>query len=117
MRPHQWNNVEQLVTLDIPNDAQNLIVTFHYYNPFQFTHQAASWVSGSNAWLGTEWTGTDAQIRAVQRDFTRAAAWSEVENVPLFMGEFVPISAATWNHVLGGQSSLAYWEFVPFWCL
>lgn len=120
--PHQWNNIGQLATLDIPDNAQNLIITYHYYNPFQFTHQGASWVAGSNAWLGTEWTGSDAQVKAVQRDFTRAAEWAETKNMPLFMGEFGAYqrgdmeSRVRWTTVVREEAeargfSWAYWEF------
>jgi endoglucanase len=33
-----------LAKLQVPND-DNVIVTVHYYNPFNFTHQGAEWVS------------------------------------------------------------------------
>ena len=40
--PTSWNAYDWLSTLDMPNDV-HLIVTFHYYLPFQFTHQGAEW--------------------------------------------------------------------------
>lgn len=47
----EWGGVGGLKSLIIPNDT-HLILTIHYYNPFQFTHQGASWAQGSEAWLG-----------------------------------------------------------------
>jgi endoglucanase len=41
--PGLWNSVAELVNLKLPDDDQNLIVTVHNYDPFQFTHQGASW--------------------------------------------------------------------------
>ena len=42
--PANWNSINSLNTLEIPND-ENLIITVHYYSPFEFTHQGASWVT------------------------------------------------------------------------
>ena len=38
-----WSGVDSLATLELPDDA-NVHPTFHYYEPFDFTHQGASWV-------------------------------------------------------------------------
>lgn len=39
----QWNSVKTLKLLDIPQD-ENIIFTFHFYEPLLFTHQKAYWV-------------------------------------------------------------------------
>lgn len=39
----QWNSARTLKLLDIPND-DNIIYTFHMYEPLIFTHQKAYWV-------------------------------------------------------------------------
>lgn len=39
----QWNSVKTLKLLDIPQD-DNIIFTFHFYEPLLFTHQKAPWV-------------------------------------------------------------------------
>lgn len=77
--PGNWNNADRLSRLQLPADDRMLIATFHYYSPFQFTHQGASWVKGSDAWKGTAWTATPAQIEAVRKDFERAAEWGKRE--------------------------------------
>jgi endoglucanase len=120
--PTQWNNIHQLPTLQLPADDRNLIVTFHYYDPFQFTHQGAEWVAGSNAWLGTTWTGSEAQQREITNAFDRAVAWAEREGRPLFLGEFGAYSRADldsrarWTAFVARTAeqrgiSWAYWEF------
>lgn len=40
----QWNSVKTLKLLDIPKD-DNIIFTFHFYEPLLFTHQKAHWVA------------------------------------------------------------------------
>lgn len=39
----EWNSVRTVKLLDEPYD-QNVIYTFHFYEPFAFTHQNAHWV-------------------------------------------------------------------------
>lgn len=41
-----WNTYSEMVNLPVYTDT-NLIYTFHFYDPFLFTHQGASWVSPS----------------------------------------------------------------------
>lgn len=39
----QWNSVKTLKLLEVPHD-ENIIFTFHFYEPLLFTHQKAPWV-------------------------------------------------------------------------
>lgn len=39
-----WSGIDSLKTLKLPDDP-NIVPTFHYYEPFDFTHQGATWVS------------------------------------------------------------------------
>jgi len=41
--PPFWNNINALPSLVLPDDP-NLIVSVHFYEPFAFTHQGATWV-------------------------------------------------------------------------
>lgn len=121
--PVGWNSISQLENLELPENDRNLVVTFHFYSPFQFTHQGASWVGGqSNAWLGTRWSGTPAEKQAVVRDLDRALRWGVENRRPLFMGEFGAYSKADmesrarWTRFLADEAmkrkiSFAYWEF------
>ena len=42
--PTHWNSAAKLPSLELPEDP-NLIVTIHHYDPFDFTHQGAFWLS------------------------------------------------------------------------
>ncbi len=92
--PANWNAMSALQSLRLPEEERGLIVTVHYYNPFQFTHQGAEWVEGSQAWLGTTWSGTPQQRSAIELDFMRAKLWAEGQKRPLFLGEFGAYSKA-----------------------
>ena len=121
--PAHWNSISGLEYFELPHHERNLIVTFHYYDPFQFTHQGASWVGQkSKAWLGTTWTGTDEQRNEIITDLDRAARWAEKKQVPLFLGEFGAYKKADmasrvkWTTFLRSEAdkrgiSWAYWEF------
>lgn len=88
-----YASVNALDQLSLPQDGR-LAATFHYYEPFEFTHQGAGWVSGSSAWLGATWDGTAAEQEALTSAFERARAWAAAQGVPLILGEFGAIEQA-----------------------
>lgn len=111
--PASWNSFHNLD--DMPIYSQDrLIYTFHFYDPFVFTHQGATWTDPSMAplgdvpfpyhaskmpvlppslastWVGQAFnnyhnTGTVAQIQAL---IDIAVQFRESRNVPIFCGEF-----------------------------
>jgi endoglucanase len=92
--PARWNNVNALESLELPESDRLLIAAFHYYEPFQFTHQGASWAKGSDAWRGRKWTESADELKRLRDDFDKAAAWGTKHNRPIFLGEFGAYSAA-----------------------
>jgi endoglucanase len=120
--PGSWNSLESLASLELPEKDRRIILTFHYYSPFRFTHQGAGWVDGSAAWLGTRWTGDSADRDALKKDFESVARWGKKSKRPIYLGEFGAYSAADmssrerWTHAVVRQAeqrefSWAYWEF------
>lgn len=117
-----WGGSAGLEDLSLPDEEENLIVTVHNYNPFQFTHQGAEWVDESDAWLGTTWTGTEGQKAELDEELDRINAWAEEHDRPIHMGEFGAYSAAPensreiWTDYIRRAAeergfSWAYWEF------
>ena len=90
-----WSQPSGLSALKLPND-KNLIVSFHYYEPMEFTHQGADWINGAYAWLGTTWDATPDQIAVINQDFDRISNWAQNRRqpVPIFLGEFGSLSKA-----------------------
>jgi endoglucanase len=84
--PTQWNNSEQLPTLALPRADRNILVTFHSYEPFHFTHQGAPWVEGMKDVHNVPFT--DADAAAIHAQYDKVAAWSKAEDRPVLMGEF-----------------------------
>ncbi len=120
--PGDWNSINGLPGLLLPENERNIIITIHYYLPFQFTHQGAEWVDGTDAYLGTTWNGTDAEKEMIRSDFDRAAKWANRNGRPVYLGEFGAYSKADmnsrarWTEFIAREAeargwSWAYWEF------
>ncbi len=120
--PVNWNAHDALPYLHLPQGDPYIIVTFHYYLPFPFTHQGAEWVEDSDAWLGTTWNGSVEEQQAVQADFAEVAAWAREEGRPIYLGEFGAYQKADiasrqrWTNFVARQAeangfSWSYWEF------
>ena len=85
--PTSWNSLRELDNLKLPADP-NLLVTFHYYDPFHFTHQGATWAGEEVKKLrGVTW-GSAADRKALAADFDKVAAWAKANNRPILLGEF-----------------------------
>lgn len=119
--PTNWNSIYYLDELAIPND-ENIIVTFHFYTPFDFTHQGAEWVSPSPM-VGRKWFGTEAERKQITNELDMAVKWAtQHNNITLFMGEFGAYSKADmssrvrWTYFVAREAerrniAWAYWEF------
>ncbi|MCA0445500.1 MAG: glycoside hydrolase family 5 protein [Bacteroidetes bacterium] len=115
----EWGGASGVTKLVLPND-QNLIVTIHYYNPFDFTHQGAEWVTPVLP-VGRAWPeGNDAAN--LENEFKTLSNWAIANNRPVHIGEFGAYSKGdlysrySWTLAVRTTSqkygfSCAYWEF------
>ncbi|MEX2234472.1 MAG: cellulase family glycosylhydrolase [Cyclobacteriaceae bacterium] len=111
--PANWNSYNNLKNLPVYTDPK-LIYTFHFYDPFVFTHQGASWTDPSmvplagvpfpfasagmpatpNSLRGTWIEGAlnsyanDGTSSKVRQLIDVAVAFKNQRGVPLFCGEF-----------------------------
>ena len=90
----EYSSPQTLREMHFPEGDRNLVATFHYYRPYEFTHQGAEWSEGSGKWLGREWFGNAGEMDAVRKDFEEAARWSRETGIPVFLGEFGSIVKA-----------------------
>jgi hypothetical protein len=109
-----WNGIDTLVSLE-PLADNNLIYTFHDYEPMEFTHQGATWtgeavkplrdvpypsspeavapllpsLTDEAARKGLAWYGQNRwTITRMQQRIGLAQAWGKQHHVPLWCGEF-----------------------------
>jgi endoglucanase len=120
--PTRWNNLEELPTLVLPKADRNILVTFHSYEPFRFTHQGAPWAEDMAKVKGVPFTAADeARIKA---DYDKVGAWSKANDRPVLMGEFgaydksgIPIAdRARYTATVRREAEAhgfpwAYWQF------
>jgi len=149
-----WNSINGLYQLELPEEDRNIIATIHYYGPMLFTHQGAEWMTDEYGTKGLVWpgpppvpveptegaqrvdwvnnffknyntkTGADnpASEEELVRDLERAAKWGELNDRPIFLGEFGAYnsadieSRAAWTKKVRTEAERlgmpwAYWEF------
>jgi len=87
-----WSKWYTLMEAAIPedslNDPSHVIGTYHYYEPYNFTHKG----NGTTYLSRCSW-GTAEDIANIDADFDEIAQWAENNNLPLFVGEYGP-----WNN-------------------
>jgi endoglucanase len=80
-----WSGIDSLATLELPADS-NVYPTFHYYEPFDFTHQGAGWVKPKPPALGRVYGSADDAERLVT-DAAKIRAYVARTGLVPFMGE------------------------------
>jgi endoglucanase len=120
--PGEYNGLGAIPKLKLPED-KNIILSIHYYNPFQFTHQGAEWIGAdANNWLGTKWEDLELERNQVESEFSVLKSFQKTNNIPINIGEFGAYSKADiasrnkWTTFLARWFELqgyswAYWEF------
>lgn len=111
--PASWNSYHNLSAMPVYED-DNLLYTFHFYDPFVFTHQGASWVSPSmvpladvpfpfdaqnmptfptslnGSWIQSAFNNysADGTTSKIKELIDIAAEFQQARNVPIYCGEF-----------------------------
>jgi endoglucanase len=86
--PGNWNGIESLHTLFLPEDDKNIIVTVHFYHPMNFTHQGAPWAKEWKDKTGVKWIGAPEETAEIENKLKVAVDWSIANDRPIFLGEF-----------------------------
>lgn len=98
--PPQWAGVKGLDRLFLPDGDTNIIASIHSYEPFQFTHQRASWV-GFQDLRGISYPGpppVPVTLPETLRGNAGLVAWIEAYNTR--KGSDNPCTAATFELLL-----------------
>ena len=118
------NSIAGLRKLNVPKEDENIIVTVHYYDPHEFTHQGAPWITDkdSQSWLGRKWSGDETEKRVILKSFKMVVGWGKKNNRPMNLGEFGAYKKADmasrirWTKFIADTvaqqgMSFHYWEF------
>ena len=90
-----WSSLDGLLRGG-PLADDNVLYTFHFYEPFEFTHQGAPWVEGPvGRSSGVRYPVSPSQVSYVDQRIWLAAAWARQHAVPVWAGEFgaYPVAA------------------------
>lgn len=120
--PGNWNGIDALSALELPENDRNIIVTVHFYYPGRFTHQGAPWSKENANLSGIKWNGTSEEKDEINSRLQVAADWSKEHDRPIFLGEFGSYekadmdSRALWTNYVARTAeklgfSWAYWQF------
>ncbi|MDR0910367.1 MAG: glycoside hydrolase family 5 protein [Spirochaetaceae bacterium] len=83
-----WNSIDALSVLPQYSDT-NLLYTFHFYEPFRFTHQGATWSSAEVKNLKNIPFKADANsVNILAKALDKVVNFSQTRNVPVYCGEF-----------------------------
>jgi len=82
----EWSGINSLSTNIAPPD-NNIVYTFHYYDPFDFTHQQAEWL-GENMPKGKRGWGSKTDREELAQAVETATSFRKAVDQPVFLGEF-----------------------------
>ena len=115
---NQWQSYETVPYLKIPENDPNIIISFHYYNPFLLTHYQASWTDvkdykGAVHYPGplisdqdmkqltpemrkkyTYWNKESFDKAKIENHIKTVTAVAKQYNLPVYCGEFGCITQA-----------------------
>jgi hypothetical protein len=75
--PVHWNSIDALTSTNFkPPKDNNIVLTVHYYEPFAFTHQGASWINPSPP-TGTTWHPDRHQIASPWQNWSWSTSVTE----------------------------------------
>jgi endoglucanase len=95
----------ELRPLDLPGEDRRIILTAHYYKPFEFTHQGAPWIpNGPRA--PVPW-GSETDRAVLAEDIAAIDRWARSQGRPLYLGEFGVYDAAALKDRAGYMSAVA----------
>lgn len=118
--PDNYYSLYRLENLEIPKD-NNIIVSFHYYEPNEFTFQSNEYHKGFENIKDIKWTGSGEEIKYLKNRFDIVKKWADEHNVSIFLGEFganqkAPVeSRKLWTQAVREEAercrfSFGYWE-------
>jgi endoglucanase len=92
-----WSGINSLSTIPSIDDP-NQVHTFHYYDPFQFTHQKASWTDLKNS--GTVHWGGRADEEELKSAAEKAKQAQAELGIPIFLGEIGAYEKAPYEDIV-----------------
>lgn len=103
-----WNNSPDALPDLIKPDDDNIVLSFHCYDPLEFTHQGATWVDGMDPEVRIAFDGGKINPEYFAERFSAALKTAEKYNAALYCGEYgvidkvSPQDALEWYKAING---------------
>lgn len=103
-----WNNSPDALPDLIKPDDENIVLSFHCYDPLEFTHQGATWVDGMDPEVRIAFDGEKINPEYFAGRFSAALKTAEKYNAALYCGEYgvidkvSPRDALEWYKAING---------------
>jgi endoglucanase len=81
-----WSGIDSLPSNIVPPD-EHIVYTYHYYDPFDFTHQKAPWLGESMPKKKRGWGSRQDKVE-LQTSIEKAVTFRDFVDRPVFVGEF-----------------------------
>lgn len=119
--PTNYNSLYKLEELKLPKD-NNLLLTFHYYEPNDVTFQGSINHKGYENLSNITWEGTEKELQYLRDRFKIVKDYADKNNIKVFLGEFgvnekapretrIKWTQAVKDEALLNGFSYGYWEF------
>lgn len=90
-----WNNSPDALPDLIKPEDDNIVLSFHCYDPLEFTHQGGEWVDGMSADFRMAFDGEKINPEYFAERFSVALKTAEKYNAALYCGEYGVIDKAS----------------------
>lgn len=88
---NEWNSGTTLLSFT-PLPDEDVIYTYHNYDPYYFTHQGMSWTSPP--YFAARTFPLSGEVAAINQLFANVRSWADGYAVPVFLGEYGCSTAA-----------------------
>lgn len=111
-----WSGINSLPSIPSIDDP-NQVHTFHYYDPFKFTHQKAGWTDLKNS--GTVQWGSPADIAELKNAAEKARRTQDELGFPVFLGEIGAYEKSPYEDVVRytQETRTAFEDAGISWCV
>lgn len=83
-----WNNSPDALPDLVKPDDDNIVLSFHCYDPLEFTHQGATWVDDMDPNVRIAFDADKINSEFFAEKFSAAIKTAEKYDVPLYCGEY-----------------------------
>ena len=100
MGSNRWQSFSTVKDLRVPEDDPNIIISFHYYNPFLLTHYQASWTNVKDLDVPVHYPGQLIADTDLDAAGTHASEGRKIYNIDVMEKDFLQVVEIAKKHHL-----------------